>query len=30
MVSLNSFLLWGVLQGAQPLLLSQKALGLRI
>nr|pir hypothetical protein HP0744 - Helicobacter pylori (strain 26695) [Helicobacter pylori] len=29
MVSLNSFLLWGVLQGAQPLL-SQKALGLRI
>ncbi len=30
MVSLNSFLLWGVLQGVQPLLLSQKALGLRI
>ncbi|WP_025453817.1 hypothetical protein [Helicobacter pylori] len=28
--SLNSFLLWGVLQGAQPLPLSQKALGLRI
>ncbi len=27
MVSLNSFLLWGVLQGAQPLLLSQKAYG---
>ncbi|GAA9865511.1 hypothetical protein VN0637_08660 [Helicobacter pylori] len=27
---LNSFLLWGVLQGVQPLLLSQKALGLRI
>ncbi len=30
MASLNSFLLWGVLQGAQPLWLSQKALGLLI
>ncbi|GAA8549483.1 hypothetical protein KYTH15_12950 [Helicobacter pylori] len=27
---LNSFLLWGVLQGARPLRLSQKALGLLI
>lgn len=30
MACLNSFLLWGVLQGAQPLRLSQKALGLLI
>nr|WP_231264607.1 hypothetical protein [Helicobacter pylori] len=30
MACLNSFLLWGVLQGARPLWLSQKALGLLI
>ncbi|UOR86821.1 hypothetical protein MPG65_03665 [Helicobacter pylori] len=30
MACLNSFLLWGVLQGVRPLWLSQKALGLLI